>query len=112
MSISSETLSNIIKSIPPTQRSLVSDVTGARIPIVPNLTGVTAELSHYSRACIAHEERIVLVWSQDPKAIINVADHVQQEVFEIVSTSRHSTYIELILTHTTYIDANLLRWSA
>ncbi|KAF5554620.1 hypothetical protein FMEXI_1902 [Fusarium mexicanum] len=86
MSISSETLSNIIKSIPPTQRSLVSDATGARIPIVPNLAGVTAELSHYSRACIAHEERIVLVWSQDPKAIINVADHVQQELFDITRT--------------------------
>ncbi|KAF5680749.1 hypothetical protein FDENT_8310 [Fusarium denticulatum] len=101
ISISSETLSNIIKSIPPTQRSLVSDVTGARIPIVPNLMGVTTELSHYSRACIAHEERIVLVWSQDPKALINVADHVQQEVFEIMRTFSDGPLEKDILTRST-----------
>ncbi|KAF4951030.1 hypothetical protein FGADI_7767 [Fusarium gaditjirri] len=118
MSISSETLSNIIKSIPPLQRSLVSDSTGSRIPIVPNLMSVTAELSHYSRACIAHEEGIVLVWSQDPKTIINVADHVQQELFDItrtidrpldegIQTPSTSTQRSSILAPTPYVRGGL-----
>ncbi|KAH6979127.1 glycosyl transferase family group 2-domain-containing protein [Fusarium venenatum] len=86
ISISSETLVNIIGDIPPAQRSLVSESTGARIPVVPNLEAVTPDLCHYSRACIALEERIVLVWSQDPKAIIHVADHVQQEIYDMTQT--------------------------
>lgn len=84
ISISSETLVKIISAIPPTQRSLVSESTGARIPVVPNLEAVTPDLCHYSRACIVLEERVVLVWSQDPKAIVHVADHVQEELFEMV----------------------------
>ncbi|KAM0366000.1 hypothetical protein ACHAO7_010397 [Fusarium culmorum] len=92
ISISSETLVKIIGAIPPTQRSLVSESTGARIPVVPNLEAVTSDLCHYSRACIALEERVVLVWSQDPKAIIHVADHVQQELFEITQTSSEEDF--------------------
>ncbi|PTD09593.1 hypothetical protein HYE67_006499 [Fusarium culmorum] len=75
ISISSETLVKIIGAIPPTQRSLVSESTGARIPVVPNL-----------------EARVVLMWSQDPKAIIHVADHVQQELFEITQTSSEEDF--------------------
>ncbi|KAF4963889.1 hypothetical protein FSARC_8142 [Fusarium sarcochroum] len=85
MSISSETLLDIIDTIPYTQRSLVSEATGARIPIVPSLESVTPEMCHYSRACIALEERVVLVWSQDPKSIINVANHVQQDLLDITN---------------------------
>jgi hypothetical protein len=85
MSISSEMLISIIDSIPPTQRSLVSDATGARIPVVPSLEDVTPEMCHYSRACIALQERVVIVWSQDPKAIINVTNHVQREILDMVS---------------------------
>ncbi|RGP78915.1 hypothetical protein FLONG3_2820 [Fusarium longipes] len=86
ISISCEALANIIGDIPPTQRSLVSESTGARIPVIPNLESVTSDMCHYSRACIVFEERIVLVWCQDPKAIMHVADHVQQEIFAMTET--------------------------
>ncbi|ESU14097.1 hypothetical protein FGSG_07786 [Fusarium graminearum PH-1] len=92
ISISSETLVKIITAIPPTQRSLVSESTGARIPVVPNLEAVTPDLCHYSRACIVLEERVVLVWSQDPKAIVHVADHVQEELFEMTQTSSEEDF--------------------
>ncbi|KAL2670060.1 hypothetical protein Neosp_014941 [[Neocosmospora] mangrovei] len=87
MSISSEMLISIIDSIPPTQRSLVSEATGARIPVVPSLEDVTPEMCHYSRACIALQERVVIVWSQDPKAIINVTNHVQREILDMAQTT-------------------------
>ncbi|KAM0372799.1 hypothetical protein ACHAPY_009402 [Fusarium culmorum] len=32
------------------------------------------------------------MWSQDPKAIIHVADHVQQELFEITQTSSEEDF--------------------
>lgn len=92
MSISSEMLISIIDSIPPTQRSLVSDATGARIPVVPSLEDVTPEMCHYSRACIALQERVVIVWSQDPKAIINVTNHVQREILDMVSAGTYPQY--------------------
>jgi hypothetical protein len=87
MSISSDALVSLIDTIPLTQRSLVSDETGARIPIVPTLEDVTPEMCHYSRACIALEERVVLVWSQDPKTIVNVTNNVQREILDIVSAN-------------------------
>ncbi|KAK2592718.1 hypothetical protein QQS21_009593 [Conoideocrella luteorostrata] len=83
ISISSEELVSIIDTIPFTQRSLVSDATGARIPVVPTLEDVVPEMSYYSRACIVLEERVVLVWSQDPKTIISVTHNVQREILDV-----------------------------
>lgn len=87
ISISSDALVSIINTISPTQRSLVCNDTGARIPIVPSLEDVSPEMCHYSRACVVLKEQVVLIWSQDAKNIVSVANNVQQEILHIVSAS-------------------------
>jgi hypothetical protein len=86
MAMSSEAIISIIDAIPAHQKSLIIEATGSRIPIVPSLEDIHSELCHYSRACMVVKERVVVVWSNDPKTIINVTHHVERELLELVST--------------------------
>lgn len=85
LSISSEALMSTIDAITHDQKSLILNATGARLPVVACLDAITPEMCHYSRACIVLRERVVVVWSDDPKSIINVTHHVERELLELAS---------------------------
>ncbi|KAJ5289634.1 Major facilitator coppper-regulated transporter crmC [Penicillium atrosanguineum] len=61
-------------------KSLIVESTSARIPIVYCLNDVNSELVHFARACIIVQEKIVLVWSHDSGAILNVAFDVERQL--------------------------------
>jgi hypothetical protein len=85
LSMSSEVTASVIDSITPQQKSLIVENTGARIPIVSSLDDVEASLTHSSRACVVTQERIVLVWSHDAGAILNVVHDVEKQLLGLVS---------------------------
>ncbi|KAL1878422.1 hypothetical protein Plec18167_004494 [Paecilomyces lecythidis] len=64
----------------PGQKSFIVDRTSARIPIVYCLKDVNSELVHFARSCIIIQEKLVLVWSHDPSAILNVAFDVERQL--------------------------------
>ncbi|KAJ5986604.1 hypothetical protein N7451_010969 [Penicillium sp. IBT 35674x] len=79
VAMASRVTSAVIDSIVPGQKSLIVENTSARIPIVGTLDDINPMLSHFSRACIVVKERIVLVWSHDAGAILNVAFDVERQ---------------------------------
>ncbi|KAJ5131968.1 hypothetical protein N7448_006126 [Penicillium atrosanguineum] len=80
VAMSSRFTSALIDSIVPGQKSLIVESTSARIPIVYCLNDVNSELVHFARACIIVQEKIVLVWSHDSGAILNVAFDVERQL--------------------------------
>lgn len=70
----------IISSLCPGERSLIVEGTSARIPIVLSLNDVTLDLIHLTRCCIVVRERIILIWSHDASAILNVALDVEKQL--------------------------------
>ena len=86
VTMSSRFTSALIDSLMPGQKSLIVDSTSARIPIVQCLNDVNSELVHFARACIIVQEKIVLVWSHDPGAILNVAFDVERQLGKKVSS--------------------------
>ncbi|KAJ5593912.1 uncharacterized protein N7459_000120 [Penicillium hispanicum] len=80
IAMSSRFTSTIIESIVPGQKSLIVESTSARIPVVSRLDDVTSGLVHFARACIVMQERVVLVWSHDANAILNVAFDVEKQL--------------------------------
>ncbi|KAJ5160387.1 uncharacterized protein N7482_007391 [Penicillium canariense] len=80
VAMSSRFTSTLIDSIMPGQKSLIVESTSARIPIVYCLNDVSSELAHFARACIIVQERLVLVWSHDAGAILNVAFDVERQL--------------------------------
>lgn len=85
LSMSSEITSCLIESISPQQKSLIVERTGARIPIVSTLQDVSSYLVHSSRACIIRQERLVLLWSDDGTAIIEIGNDVEKQLLGLVS---------------------------
>lgn len=88
IAMSSRFTNAIIDSIVPMQKSLIVESTSARIPVVSRLDDVTSGLVHFARACIVMQERLVLVWSHDANAILNVAFDVEKQLGRKVSCSR------------------------
>ncbi|KAH6999207.1 glycosyl transferase family group 2-domain-containing protein [Ilyonectria sp. MPI-CAGE-AT-0026] len=80
MSMSSEVLPSIIDSIQPGQRQLVIEPTGMKIPIVESLEEVHSSLTMVSRACIVVRERVMLVWSNDPRTIVNSGHDIETQL--------------------------------
>lgn len=80
IAMSSRFTSAVIDSIIPGQKSLVVENTSARIPIVYCLNDVNSDLVHFARACIIVQERLVLVWSHNAGAILNVAFDVERQL--------------------------------
>lgn len=85
VAMSSRFTSTLIDSIVPGQKSLIVESTSARIPIVYSLNDVNSELVHFARACIIVQEKVVLVWSHDAGAILNVAFDVERQLGRKVS---------------------------
>ncbi|OOQ81930.1 hypothetical protein PEBR_40995 [Penicillium brasilianum] len=80
IAMSSRFTSAVIDLIIPGQKSLVVENTSARIPIVYCLNDVISDLVHFARACIIVQERLVLVWSHNAGAILNVAFDVERQL--------------------------------
>ncbi|KAJ5974960.1 hypothetical protein N7481_008667 [Penicillium waksmanii] len=80
VAMSSTFTSALIDSVAPGQKSLIMESTSARIPIVYCLDDVNPDLVHFARACIVVQERIILVWSHDSGAILNVAFDVERQL--------------------------------
>lgn len=85
VSMVSEVTNQVLDSIKPEQASLVIESTGARIPIVARLADVQSPLVHSASSCIIAEERCVLIWSNEPRTIINVAHNVEKQMLGFVS---------------------------
>ena len=85
VSMVSEVTNQVLDSIKPEQASLVIESTGARIPIVARLADVQSSLVHSASSCIIAEERCVLIWSNEPRTIINVAHNVEKQMLGFVS---------------------------
>lgn len=85
VSMVSEVTNQVLESIKPEQASLVIESTGARIPIVSRLADVHPSLVHSASSCIIAEERSVLIWSNEPRTIINVAHNVEKQMLGFVS---------------------------
>lgn len=99
VAMSSAFTSALIDSVAPGQKSLIMESTSARIPIVYRLDDVNPDLVHFARACIVVQERIVLVWSHDAGAILNVAFDVERQLGKTVRTcSEHSISLCLVNT--------------
>ncbi|GFF80523.1 hypothetical protein IFM53868_02877 [Aspergillus udagawae] len=80
VALSSRVTARTIATIAPGQKSFVVESTSARIPVIPTLDGVDVNLTHYSRACIVLDEKIVLVWSHDASGLLNVAHDVEVQL--------------------------------
>ncbi|KAJ5212478.1 uncharacterized protein N7498_004124 [Penicillium cinerascens] len=80
VAMSSRFTSALIASIMPGQKSLIIESTSARIPIVYCLNDVNSEMVHFARACIVVQEKVILVWSHDAGAILNVAFDVERQL--------------------------------
>ncbi|KAI8651093.1 Glyco-trans-2-like domain-containing protein [Fusarium keratoplasticum] len=84
VSMVSEVTNQVLDSIKPEQASLVIESTGARIPIVARLADVQSPLVHSASSCIIAEERCVLIWSNEPRTIINVAHNVEKQMLGFI----------------------------
>lgn len=84
MSMTSEISSKVIAGIIPSQKYLVVESTGARIPIVPSLDDIVAGLAHTSSVCIVLKEELVLLWSSEPENLLNTASEVEKQLLELV----------------------------
>lgn len=128
MSMSSEVLPSIIDSIQPGQRQLVIEATGMKIPIVQSLEEVHSSLTMVSRACIVVRERVMLVWSNDPRTIVNSGHDIETQLLGLVSISlternivssiielqsryrfQYPTHLETIISRSPTPSAPLLR---
>ncbi|KAJ3543786.1 hypothetical protein NM208_g3393 [Fusarium decemcellulare] len=84
VSMASEVTNSVLDSIKPDQGSVVIESTGARIPIVPRLADVHQSLVHSTTSCIVAQERCVLIWSHEPKTVINVAHNVEKQLLGFI----------------------------
>ena len=85
VSMASEVTNSIFDAIDPEQTCMVVESTGARVPIVASLAHVEKQLAHAASACIVVQERCVLVWSNEPKTVVNAAHNVEKQMLAFVS---------------------------
>lgn len=88
--MASEVSNAVLEAIKPGQVTLVVESTGARIPIVQRLKDVKQALAMSASACIVVEEQCVLIWSNEPKSVLNVAHNVEKQLFGFVSQTSPS----------------------
>jgi len=84
ISMASKITTDMFDVIGPQQRCLITESTGERIPILQSLDGIQPTLVHSSRACVVMDPRVVLVWSNDPNAIVNIAADVEMALLDLV----------------------------
>ncbi|KAH8684988.1 glycosyl transferase family group 2-domain-containing protein [Ilyonectria robusta] len=84
VSMASEVTNTVLDTITPDQASLLVESTGARIPIVPSLADVRQSLVHSTSSCIVVQERCVLIWSNVPNTVINVAHNVEKQLLGFI----------------------------
>ncbi|KAM6513607.1 hypothetical protein FALCPG4_015992 [Fusarium falciforme] len=80
VSMASEVTNTILNTIKPKQARLLVESTGARIPIVATLADVHQSLVHSASSCIVAQERCVLIWSNDPNTVTNIAHNVEKQM--------------------------------
>jgi hypothetical protein len=83
--MASEVTNTIFDAIQPDQACLVVESTGARVPIVASLADVQQPLAHAASSCLVYQERCVLIWSNEPKTVINAAHNVEKQMLGFVS---------------------------
>lgn len=83
--MASEVTDTALDALKPGQLSLVVESTGARIPIMESLAQVQQSLAFAASACIIKKERCVLIWSNEPKTVVNVAHNVEKQMLAYVS---------------------------
>ncbi|KAF5021882.1 hypothetical protein F66182_6073 [Fusarium sp. NRRL 66182] len=84
VSMASEVTNSVLDSIKPGQASLVNESTGSRMPIVSKLADVQQSLVHSTSSCIIAQERCVLIWSNDPRTVLNVAHNVEKQMLGFI----------------------------
>ncbi|KAF7543007.1 hypothetical protein G7Z17_g11092 [Cylindrodendrum hubeiense] len=84
VSMSSEVTNTVLDTITSEQASLLVESTGARIPIVATLADVHQSLVHSTSSCIVAQERCVLIWSNVPNTVINVAHNVEKQLLGFI----------------------------
>jgi hypothetical protein len=84
ISMASEVTTAVIDSIKPGQVSLIVESTGSRTPIVANLVDIQQSLVNSSCSCIVTGEKCVVVWSSEPKALINIAHNTERQMLSSV----------------------------
>lgn len=87
LSMASDVIPNIVDSLQPDQKSIYIESTGLMVPILPSFEAVNAELAATAKACILVKERVMLVWSNTPKTIVNAAHDVETQLLGMVRTS-------------------------
>ncbi|KPM44164.1 hypothetical protein AK830_g2346 [Neonectria ditissima] len=84
VSMASEVTNTVLDTIRPDQASLLVESTDARIPIVSSLADVRQSLVHSTSSCIVVQERCVLIWSNVPNTVINVAHNVEKQLLGFI----------------------------
>lgn len=87
LSMTSEVIPTIIDSIQPDQTQFYIEATGTPISIVASLEEIRPDVAANSKACIVLKERVMLVWSNNPKKIVNQAHDVETQLFNVVNIS-------------------------
>ncbi|KAK0392498.1 hypothetical protein NLU13_1993 [Sarocladium strictum] len=84
VSMASEVTNAIFEVVQPDQACLVVESTGARVPIVTSLADVQPTLARVASSCLVYKERCVLVWSNEPKTVINAAHNVEKQMLGFI----------------------------
>ncbi|KAL5351998.1 hypothetical protein ACLOAV_003862 [Pseudogymnoascus australis] len=118
LAMSSQITASVIVLLTPQQKSLAVDETGARLPIIASLEDVGSALVHATRACIVRKERIVLIWSDDPGAIMTVGNAVEKQLLGLLFNSRQLSNVTTprmsarsSLRHQSYSDVSKMPMS-
>jgi hypothetical protein len=85
----SDITSRAIQSLSPQQKDVMVGNMSIRLPIVPCLEDIHPDLTQSTQACIIREENLILVWSDDPAAIMNVGNEVEKELLDKVNLHSH-----------------------
>jgi hypothetical protein len=89
--MASEVTTLVLASLRPGQKSLVIENTGTRIPILASFADIQQSIVQSSGSCIILAAQCVLVWSSEPKAIINVAHSIERQMLSCVSNQPFSS---------------------
>ncbi|KAF4970250.1 hypothetical protein FZEAL_10085 [Fusarium zealandicum] len=80
LSMTSDAILAIIDSLQHHQTELFVEATGARISIASSLEAIRPDLAVNSKACLVVRERVMLVWSSNPRTIVNVAHDTETQL--------------------------------
>ncbi|KAK7421131.1 hypothetical protein QQZ08_010060 [Neonectria magnoliae] len=83
LSMTSEVIPTIIDSIRPDQSQFYIEATGTPISIAASLEEIRPDVVTSSKACIVIKERVMLVWSNNPKKIVNQAHDIETQLLNL-----------------------------